>query len=135
MALGTESASETYTRANTFGSICFHRMWGVPAPTDLAASTKGLSLRLRTCDLIVLAKPIHPKTERTSMMFHIDLPRTKTKTNIRGNVGMTSNMSENLISTSSTTPFPYPATKPTSSPMATDKNAASKPTSNDILVP
>src|SRR6059058_1130283 len=57
IAVGTDSARLTYVRETMLAKMCWVRIWPVPPPEALAASMKGLSRRLSTCERIILAKP------------------------------------------------------------------------------
>lgn|SRR5436853_5352442 len=68
IAAGTERARLTYVRDTMFGKICRAVMYPVPAPEAFAASMKGLSRRLSTCERMILAKPIQLKNPIRSMI-------------------------------------------------------------------
>src|SRR5207237_5255597 len=80
IAPGTVRARLTYVSETMFGKMCRVIIRPGPAPAALAASTNGLSLRLRTWDRTIRATPIHPKTPMTMMRFQILAPRTATST-------------------------------------------------------
>src|SRR5574340_288133 len=71
--IAPETVRLMYRKLNgrTFGAMCRKASRMSEAPDTRAASTKGRSLRVRTCERTTRAIPGHPRTPRTRMIVQM----------------------------------------------------------------